>query len=1018
VISPSGIASTNQISIVSTQGIITNNSTFDTGSGNIKTIGRIELGSNNGGITSTGNLKLSSNLNIIETTCTIQAAGISIGSGGVTATGVLNLISSTLSISTNGATLNAGAGGVITTGYVKVSESSSGISSTGVLNLYSTTSSISTNNSSINTGTGGITVGSGGISSSSGNLAIRAFSTNNIVMSSPLIMGSNNINIGANGTASTNTLNISNGSVTTTISGDGLRTTSNGLQVVIDGSGDGMLWTNNKLIIAPRGKSGGVGGGGQIDYNMGNDGLIFIPESTQSMQVGFSYLSTNLRRIDARMQSTGTNGIFLVNGTSNAELSSSSTLNSDISFKIASSGGTLTATSTGITSTSVLNLGSVGGITTNNSSINTGTGGLTVGATIVGSTFGITSAGNITSGIVTTGTIKAINVFTTYNTNYPSELTTVSVGEISTNTTGNNTTATGTFLSMFITPALGITSLPAGVFTANLKCGVRTGSTGGALLYVELYQVDINNATQLIGQSGSTPITSTTIYPVTYTLSTARPFAVTDKVGMLVKYSCTSFTGIFDIFFGTATTLSFNLSFYNSYGITSSGVLEIGSGSGITTNNSSINTGTGGITVGAGGISSSSGNLIVTASTGNTINLNSDILVATGKKITSDYTPVVNTDVANKAYVDTRVPLVLLYYLNGQSTTAVLDKNPPTTTVGTGLILSSTGSKPLTTVTTIVGDPKLTLLPKGSYTLNMSAKVSVATPTATFSFTMYRLNSAGSVIATIGTSTTSAAISAITSTLVSCTLTLSSDITIADPTNRIQLVITYTPVVTHATYTLLVDYGSGGSTFVTPPINGSILTGVNSWSGENTFSSALTASGGVLTSTIDTPSAGTLTIGGTNCTGISFNDSILALTLASGQYITCGGATTMPTVSSQIGYRTELASATSQAVALNTAATNIGSTFTITTGVWLAELSFGVGASGGFAQAGLSSSSATFDIIRTSSTHSGSSGIVAYIKVTTIIQVTVASQTWYIVAARGGTAMNYISYSVVVTRLA
>ena len=156
------------------------------------------------------------------------------------------------------------------------------------------------------------------------------------------------------------------GTTTTTISGDGLRTTSNKLQVVVDADNNGMIWTNNKLIIAPRSTSNGTGGG-MLDFNMGYDGIINIPEAIQSMAVeGWIYAAARPRRIDMRMQNTGTNGLFLVNGTSNAELSTSSTLNSPISFKIVANTKSINFTTSSTASTLLLNnnAGTVGQVLT------------------------------------------------------------------------------------------------------------------------------------------------------------------------------------------------------------------------------------------------------------------------------------------------------------------------------------------------------------------------------------------------------------------------------------------------------------------------------------------------------------------------------------------------------------------------------------------------------------------------------------------------------------------------------
>ena len=585
----------------------------------------------------------------------------------------------------------------------------------------------------------------------------------------------------------------------------------------------------------------------------------------------------------------------------------------------------------GISSTSILQLGSVDGITTNNSSINLGSGNLiTTGGITVG-TSGITVAGalnlysssssittnnssiNLGSGNITTGTsslgivtIGAVGFRQILNSTIyyytppdPAELTVSAptvqtVSETYSNIT--NSDLFGGFFNNYVTPVLGITSLPAGIIqTSTIYISKSSNSTGT----VGINFVAHNNTGNVIINTSSTS-TITSIYPaeptpITLTITTAStPFLATDRAMVGLRGVFTGFTGTLYLYFGsTYSTFTLATSATPSYGISSSNLLELSSVGGITTNNSSINTGTAGITVGAEGIRSSSGNLEVAASTGNTIDLNSDVLVATGKKITLDYTPLVNTDVANKAYVDARVPAVLLLYPNIVNSS--LDKTPPTSGENATNNQLTTGVKTLCTLTTISGVPGISItLPRGGYTLTIQARVTATTSNATLSFTMWKVNSGNTATQIGGTSSTSASIATTAFATYICTLLLTTDVTI-DSTDRLRIVVSYTPGGTSSSTTYLkINLGVNETAFVTPPLPGSILTGVNSWSGANTFSSALTASAGVLTSSIDTPSAGTLTIGGTNCTGISVKNNNTIFT-TSGQQLRLGYANTQAT---------------------------------------------------------------------------------------------------------------------------
>jgi hypothetical protein len=230
--------------------------------------------------------------------------------------------------------------------------------------------------------------------------------------------------------------------------------------------------------------------------------------------------------------------------------------------------------------------------------------------------------------------------------------------------------------------------------------------------------------------------------------------------------------------------------------------------------------GSGGITVGTGGISSSSGNLEITAFSNNTIDLNSDVVVASGKKITSAYVPILGSDVANKAYVDSRgsdggSPL-LFYLTQEQNANSVLTQTVFDAVEGTGLSLTS-GAKTLTTATTPLYTPGLSLH-AGTYTLSMYARVSATGPSALFSFSMFKVDADGTSNKTpIRSSGGSGVINSINLSIVTCSLSLpyAEELT---SEQRLVIDIEYLPITTNATRTLLVSYGNGGSYFTTPPI--------------------------------------------------------------------------------------------------------------------------------------------------------------------------------------------------------
>jgi hypothetical protein len=96
---------------------------------------------------------------------------------------------------------------------------------------------------------------------------------------------------------------------------DGMHTDYNNMQVVATGDSNGMLWTNNKLVMAPRGGNPVAGWGGLCEYNMGYSGVINIPEALQHMGLDFAYGGPTSQYLDMQYKSTGTdpNGFFFQN---------------------------------------------------------------------------------------------------------------------------------------------------------------------------------------------------------------------------------------------------------------------------------------------------------------------------------------------------------------------------------------------------------------------------------------------------------------------------------------------------------------------------------------------------------------------------------------------------------------------------------------------------------------------------------------------------------------------------------
>ena len=96
---------------------------------------------------------------------------------------------------------------------------------------------------------------------------------------------------------------------------DGMHADYNNMQVVATGDNNGMLWTNNKLVMAPRGGNPVAGWGGLCEYNMGYSGVINIPEAVQHMGIDFAYGGPSSQYLDMAFKSTGTdpNGFFFQN---------------------------------------------------------------------------------------------------------------------------------------------------------------------------------------------------------------------------------------------------------------------------------------------------------------------------------------------------------------------------------------------------------------------------------------------------------------------------------------------------------------------------------------------------------------------------------------------------------------------------------------------------------------------------------------------------------------------------------
>jgi hypothetical protein len=129
---------------------------------------------------------------------------------------------------------------------------------------------------------------------------------------------------------------------------------------------------------------------------------------------------------------------------------------------------------------------------------------------------------------------------------------------------------------------------------------------------------------------------------------------------------------------------------------------------------------------------------------------------------------------------------------------------------------------------------------------------------------------------------------------------------------------------------------------------------------------------------------------------------------------------TAPPISSQIGYR-YLAKTIASITALPTIPQNVSTTtnFDINPGTWIAELSTDVSNDVGYCMIGISSTSDTFDVLRTGSVNSSTSGAQnGFLKMTSVIQQT-TTVTWYIVGYRGTAgAMGTNSIDVYLTRIA
>ena len=172
----------------------------------------------------------------------------------------------------------------------------------------------------------------------------------------------------------------------------------------------------------------------------------------------------------------------------------------------------------------------------------------------------------------------------------------------------------------------------------------------------------------------------------------------------------------------------------------------------------------------------------------------------------------------------------------------------------------------------------------------------------------------------------------------------------------------------------------------------------------------------LFTNAIDTATAGLLTLGGANCTGITFSNSIQSFTLGANQFISYGANTAVPTTAStQLGYRYQVLNS-SAGVGLSTTDSIIVS-FSMPVGTWIAEYTGTTSSGAGFARVSLSSTS-SFDSTRSSSTNTSGSGTVGgKLMITTVVAQATTASTWNIIAAGIGT-QNLGSNSVYLTRIA
>jgi uncharacterized protein YfkK (UPF0435 family) len=126
--------------------------------------------------------------------------------------------------------------------------------------------------------------------------------------------------------------------------------------------------------------------------------------------------------------------------------------------------------------------------------------------------------------------------------------------------------------------------------------------------------------------------------------------------------------------------------------------------------------------------------------------------------------------------------------------------------------------------------------------------------------------------------------------------------------------------------------------------------------------------------------------------------------------------TAVPTVNN-IGYNYTAITIASSTISGTAIVTIPSSNFTISAGTWIAELSSVLSVINTPIQIGISSTSGTFDITRTSSTHTANIASVWHLKMTTVIQQT-ANVTWYILGQRGNNNITLTNIKVILTRIA